>query len=58
MLTQTLAVLLEDKNNVFLKLKNTLKRNILGLGCCAHVIHNSIQYAADSLPIDIEIIVC
>jgi hypothetical protein len=48
----------KGKNNVFLKLKNTLKRNILGLGCCAHVIHNSIQYAADSLPIDIEIIVC
>ncbi|KAE9531248.1 hypothetical protein AGLY_010454 [Aphis glycines] len=36
----------KDKNN----------RNILGLGCCAHVIPNSIQYAADSLPIDIEII--
>lgn len=46
------------KNNVFLKLKNTLKRHILGLGCCAHVIYNSIQYAVNSLPIDIEIIVC
>lgn len=28
----------KDKNNVFLKLKNTLK-HILGLGCCAHVIY-------------------
>jgi len=48
----------KGKNNIFVKLKNTLNRDILGLCCCAHIVHNSIQYAADSLPIDIESIVC
>lgn len=30
----------------------------MGLGFCAHIVHNSIQYAADSLSTDIDSIVC
>lgn len=41
----------KGKNNVFIKLKNSLNRDILGLGCCAHIVHNGIQCAADSLPL-------
>ncbi|KAL4126793.1 hypothetical protein QTP88_011002 [Uroleucon formosanum] len=48
----------KGKNNVFIKLKETLNREILGMGCYAHIIHNSIQCASDCLPIDIESIVC
>ncbi|KAL4100954.1 hypothetical protein QTP88_020978 [Uroleucon formosanum] len=48
----------KGKNNVFIKLKETLNRDILGMGCYAHIIHNSIQCASDCLPIDIESIVC
>lgn len=48
----------KGKNNVFIKLKKSLDRNILGMGCFAHIIHNAIQQAADSLPIDVESIVC
>ena len=52
------GMLRKGKNNVFLKLKQTLNRNILGMGCCAHIIHNSIQYASDCLPVDVDSIVC
>ncbi|KAL4100734.1 hypothetical protein QTP88_020768 [Uroleucon formosanum] len=48
----------KGKNNVFIKLKETLNREILGMGCYAHIIHNSIQCASDCLSIDIESIVC
>ena len=44
-------------NNVFTKLKGNLGYNLLGFGCSAHIIHNTIQMAADVLPIDIEGIV-
>lgn len=52
------GMLRKGKNNVFLKLKQTLNRNILGMGCCVHIIHNSIQHASDCLPVDIDSIVC
>ncbi|KAL4126106.1 hypothetical protein QTP88_010335 [Uroleucon formosanum] len=48
----------KGKNNVFIKLKETLNKEILGMCCYAHIIHNSIQCASDCLPIDIESIVC
>lgn len=51
------GMLRKGKNNVFLKLKQTLNRNILGMGCCAHIIRNSIQYASDCLPVDVDSIV-
>lgn len=45
------------KNNVFYKLKNYLGQDVVGIGCAAHIINNTIQSAADSLPIDMEAIV-
>ncbi|KAE9542343.1 hypothetical protein AGLY_003470 [Aphis glycines] len=33
-------------------------RNILGMGYFPHIIHNALQQAADSLPIDVESVVC
>lgn len=35
-------------------MKDELGRNIVGVGCSAHILNNTIQTAADSLPIDIE----
>lgn len=45
------------KNNVYFRLKELLKRNIIGIGCVAHIIHNCIQNAVDILPFDIEVLV-
>jgi hypothetical protein len=45
------------KNNVFAHLKMMLGRDLNGIGCGAHIVHNSFQTAVDVLPIDVEIIV-
>ncbi|GBM60523.1 hypothetical protein AVEN_260008-1 [Araneus ventricosus] len=42
------------QKNVFHRLKNSLGREINGIGCGAHIVHNCVQTAVDSLPIDIE----
>jgi len=42
------------KNNVFYKLKESINTNLIGIGCAAHILNNSIQTAADTLPIDIQ----
>jgi hypothetical protein len=42
---------------VFRKVQSDLDRPILGIGCSAHIVHNSVQTACDSLPLDIEFIV-
>jgi hypothetical protein len=42
------------KNNVWRKLETELKRQIIGIGCGAHIIYNWLQCAVDCLPIDIE----
>jgi hypothetical protein len=47
----------KGKNNVFYKLNNSVKMNILGVGCAAHLIHNALQTSADMLPVDVESIV-
>lgn len=45
--------------NVFTKLQTyTGRSNLLGLGCNAHMLHNTVQTAADCLPVDAEQIVC
>ncbi|KAL4091311.1 hypothetical protein QTP88_026014 [Uroleucon formosanum] len=44
-------------NNVFHKLQGKLGKQLIGVGCAAHIIHNAIQTAADCLPIDIECII-
>jgi len=42
------------KSNVFFKLKESINTNLIGIGCAAHILNNSIQTAADTLPIDIQ----
>jgi hypothetical protein len=42
------------KSNVWQKLETELKRQIIGIGCGTHSIHNSLQCAVSCLPIDIE----
>lgn len=44
-------------NNIFFKLNENLEQSILGVGCAAHIIHNSIHTAANLLPVDIESII-
>ncbi|KAI1695523.1 hypothetical protein DdX_19540 [Ditylenchus destructor] len=42
------------EENLFFKLKQTLKTNILPIGCPAHVLHNSAKKAAENLAVDLE----
>ncbi len=42
------------KGNTWRKLQLKLRREILGIGCNAHIIHNTLQTALDCLPIDLE----
>lgn len=44
-------------NNVFHKLQEKLEKQLIGVGCAAHIIHSAIQTAADCLPIDIKCII-
>ena len=40
--------------NVHIKVKNAVQREVIGLGCPAHIIHNATRTAMDTLPIDVE----
>ena len=42
------------KNNVWRKLEAELEREMIGIGCREHIIHNCLQCAVDCLPIDAE----
>ena len=42
------------KNNVWRKLEAELWREIIGIGCGAHIIHHCLQCAVNCLPIDVE----
>lgn len=44
----------KTENNVYRKLQKTLNRPIFGIGCGAHILHNAVQTACDSLPLDVE----
>lgn len=44
-------------NNVYAKLKSSLEKPLIGIGCGAHIIHNAIKTAADGLPVDFECII-
>jgi hypothetical protein len=39
--------------NIFYKIKADLGKGLIGVGCAAHIINNSIQTAADCLPVDV-----
>ena len=41
------------QNNVYSQFKKFLGREIVGIGCGAHIVHNCIQTAVDVLPIDV-----
>lgn len=40
--------------NVHTKVKDSLQREVIGLGCPAHIIHNATRTALDTIPIDVE----
>ena len=40
--------------NVHTKVKNALQRDEIGLGCPAHIIHNTVRTALDMMPLDVE----
>lgn len=42
------------ENNVFFRLKQQLGREIVGVGCAYHIIHNAYDAACEQLPINIE----
>jgi hypothetical protein len=42
------------KNNAFENPRSKIKRDIIGVGCAAHIVHSAVQTAADCLPVDIE----
>ncbi|XP_047036755.1 protein FAM200B-like [Helicoverpa armigera] len=44
-------------NNVLTKLQSSLKKELIGIGCGAHVIHNAVKSAADGLPVDYESVI-
>jgi hypothetical protein len=47
---------MQGPNNVFKKLIER-KKNLIPVGCPAHIFHNSAQKGADRLPLDIETVV-
>lgn len=44
-------------NNIFHKIKHSLGKDIEGVGCPAHILHNTASCAADALTVDVETIV-
>lgn len=44
-------------NNVFFKLKDVTRVQLIGVGCPAHVLNNCLQHGMDALDIDIQSIV-
>lgn len=47
----------KGSNNVYAKLNLSLGRQLIGIGCGAHIVHNAIKTASDCLPVDFECIV-
>lgn len=44
-------------NNLFCKLSASTDKTLVGIGCMAHIVNNCINNAADSLPIDAEVVI-
>ncbi|KAF2887706.1 hypothetical protein ILUMI_18467, partial [Ignelater luminosus] len=47
----------KGNKNVFNKLKQNVPQKLIGIGCAAHIIHNTIQTAADLLPTDVDSVI-
>ncbi|KAG8240068.1 hypothetical protein J437_LFUL019635 [Ladona fulva] len=45
------------KNNVLHLFKEDVGSDVIGIGCVAHIIHNTAQAAVDQLPYDVEAMV-
>ena len=45
------------QKNIFRLMETSLGRELFGIGCSSHIVHNGIKAAADLLPIDIEIVI-
>lgn len=46
----------QGKNNVFTLLKDKLGKDLLGVGCPLHIIHNAAKHGLDTLAFDVEVI--
>lgn len=44
------------KNNVFTKLKEHIKADLIAVGCLEHVVHNTVEFGLDGLPIHLGVI--
>ena len=42
------------QNNVFYKVKYNVKRDLVGIGCTIHIVHNCLQHAVNTLPVVLE----
>lgn len=47
------AETLGGRNNVFARLKMKIP-HVIGVGCAAHIVHNTLKYASDAMPFDLE----
>ena len=47
----------KGENNLHFKLKDQLNPNIIGIGCSAHIINNTIQTAVDLFPVEIDTVI-
>ena len=45
------------QNNVFFKVKEKIERDLTGIGCAAHIVHNCLQHAVDTLPVCVQSLV-
>ena len=44
-------------DNVFYKVKDNIKRDLVGIGSTIHIVHNCLQHAVDTLPVSVESLV-
>ncbi len=45
----------KGQKNLFKKLTDKMNRNVIGVSCGAHIVHNAAKTACDMLPVDVEI---
>lgn len=47
----------KGQNNIFRKVNDYIGRELIGIGCFAHIVHDTVMAASDCLPVDIETVV-